>query len=149
MVPLVAIFHYLFVCGFSSNSRIFHLYGDVTIASEELQILTFGRHSWPLNSDSSLACHTYCHFIIVISEHPWHSHLTPSVWQWSCYYDLGLSRLIFEHLTFRLWDERSNPLRHRRGWCIIKSLFTPYWKYFNIFVNHTKLVNNILLFINN
>ena len=29
-------------------------------------------------------------------------------------YDLGLSRLGFEHPTFRLRGERSNPLRHRR-----------------------------------
>ena len=28
----------------------------------------------------------------------------------------GLSRLGFEHRTFRLRGERSNPLRHRRGW---------------------------------
>ena len=29
--------------------------------------------------------------------------------------DLGLSRLGFEHPTFRLRGKRSNPLRHRRG----------------------------------
>ena len=33
--------------------------GDVTIADEGLQILTFARHSWPLSSKDSLACHTY------------------------------------------------------------------------------------------
>ena len=33
----------------------------------------------------------------------------------TCLYDLGLSRLGFEHLTYRLQDQRSNPLRHRRG----------------------------------
>ena len=32
-----------------------------------------------------------------------------------CFYDLGLLRLKFEHPTFRLRGERSNPLRHRRG----------------------------------
>ena len=36
-----------------------------------------------------LACNTYCDtgllFIMVISEDPWHSHLLPSVWQWSCH----------------------------------------------------------------
>ena len=30
-------------------------------------------------------------------------------------YDLRLSRLGFEHQTLRLRDERSKPLRHRRG----------------------------------
>ena len=52
---------YLFVFSFSSNSRIFNSHGEVTIADEGLQILTYARHSWPLSSESSLACHTYCH----------------------------------------------------------------------------------------
>ena len=60
----------LFVCGFSSDSIIFHSYRDATIAGEELKILT--RHSWPLSSGGSLACHTYSDtghpFIIVISD---------------------------------------------------------------------------------
>ena len=30
-------------------------------------------------------------------------------------FDLGLSRLGFEHPTFCMQDERSNPTRHRRG----------------------------------
>ena len=75
---------------FSYHSRIFHSYGDVTIAGEGLQIWTYARHSWPLSSEGSLACHTCCgtgHLIImVISKDPWHSHLLPSVWQWSCHY---------------------------------------------------------------
>ena len=43
-----------------NDSRIFHSYTDVTIAGEGLQILTYGRHSWPLSSEGSLACHIYC-----------------------------------------------------------------------------------------
>ena len=54
--------------------RIFHSYGDVTIAGERLQILTFARHSWLLSSEGSLTCHTNCGtclpFILVISEDP-------------------------------------------------------------------------------
>ena len=80
----------LFVWGLSARSRMFHSYGDVTITGEGLRILTYARHSWPLSSDGSLACHTYCYtahqFIMVISEDPLHSHLKPSVWQWSCQY---------------------------------------------------------------
>ena len=49
-----------FVCGFTSLPKIFHSYGDVTITSEGLHILTFSRHSWPLINEGSLACHTYC-----------------------------------------------------------------------------------------
>ena len=80
----------LIVCSLSSHSSIFHSHGDFTIDGGGLQILTYARHSWPLSSEGSLTCHTHCDtglpFIIVISEDPWHSHLLPSVWQWSCHY---------------------------------------------------------------
>ena len=86
------------------------------------QIFTYAWHLWPLRSEGSSACHTFCDtglpFIMVISENPWHSHLMLTVWQWSCHYlfnDLRLLRLEFEHPTFRLHDERSNPLHHRLG----------------------------------
>ena len=49
---------------------IFHSYGDVTLADEGLQILTYARLSWPLSNKGSLACHTYCytgHQLIVVS----------------------------------------------------------------------------------
>ena len=42
----------------------------------------------------------------------------PSVCSWAvttCFYDLGLSRLGFEHKTFRLRGERFYPPRCRRG----------------------------------
>ena len=75
---------------FSSYSKIFHSYGDVIIGVEGPQNLTYVRHSWPLSCEGSLACHAYCDtghlFIMDISEDPWHSHLLPSVWQWSCHY---------------------------------------------------------------
>ena len=55
-----------------------------------LHILTYARHLWPLSSGDSSPCHIYCDtglpLIMVISENPWHSHLMPSVWQWSCHY---------------------------------------------------------------
>ena len=83
----------LFVCGFSSHSRILYSYGDVTIAGEGLN-MTNARHSGPLSSECSLACHTYWNtghpFTMVIAEVPWSwrwpPHLLPSVWQWSCHY---------------------------------------------------------------
>ena len=81
----------LFVCCLSSHSRIFHSCGDVIITGEGLQnFFTYARHWWSLNSEGFLACNTYCGtghpFRIVISEDLWHSHLLPSVWQWSCHY---------------------------------------------------------------
>ena len=118
---------YWLYSGFSSHSNIFHSYVDVIITGEKLQILTYARHLWPLSSEGSLVCHTYCDrghpFIKVISEDPWHSHLMLSVWQWSCRY---LNRSVtagFENPTFRLWGERSNPLRHRCGGFIRCHLF--------------------------
>ena len=92
----------MFVSSFSSELRIFHSFGDVTIAGERLQILTYARHSWPLSSEGSLTCHIYYDtghpFMMVISEDPWHSHL-------------GLSQLRFEHQAFRL---RANAKHNAR-----------------------------------
>ena len=39
--------------GFSSHSKNFHSYGDVTIAEEGLQIFTYIRHLWSLSSEDS------------------------------------------------------------------------------------------------
>ena len=39
----------------------------------------------------------------------------------TCFYDLGLSRLGFEHPTFSLRDARSNWLRHRRGSFVVNT----------------------------
>ena len=44
---------FVFVWGFTFDSRIFHSYGDVTIPGEGLQNLTYARHSWPLSSEGS------------------------------------------------------------------------------------------------
>ena len=64
----------LIVClGFMFYSRIFHLYGDVTITGERLQILTM-HGTQGQSSEGSLACHTSSDtgypFIMVISEDP-------------------------------------------------------------------------------
>ena len=122
---------FVFVClfGFLSHSRIFHSYKDVTMTGEGLQILTYARCLWSLSSEGSLVCHTYYDtghpLIKVISEDPWHSHLLPSVGReadTTCFCDLGLSRLGFEHPTFRLLGDRSNPLRHRCCPCLLYTL---------------------------
>ena len=115
----------LFVWDLSSRSRICHSYGDVTIAGEGLQILT---NVWPLSSEGSLACHTYRYcdtlhpFIMVISEdsdtHTYCQAFSSGAVT-TCFYDLGLSRLGFEHPTFRLRGQRSSLLRHRRGFCCV------------------------------
>ena len=71
----------------------------------------------------SSACHTYC----VIGFKLWSSPRTRDTYTYSrvfirgavttCFYGLVLSRLGFEHPTFRLRGERSHPLRHRQDGC--------------------------------
>ena len=51
---------WLIVFCLTSLSRIFHWYGDVTIAGEGLQILAYARHLRPLSREGSLSCHTCC-----------------------------------------------------------------------------------------
>ena len=75
----------LYFWTFSSHTRIFHLFRDVTIAGEGLQILTYARHLLPFNSKGRVP-HLLWHghpFIMVLSEDLRHSHLMLSVWQWS------------------------------------------------------------------
>ena len=59
MFTVISVYNGFIVClsvwSLSSQSRIFHSYGDVTIVGEGLQILTHARHSWPLSSEGSLA----------------------------------------------------------------------------------------------
>ena len=90
---------------------------------------TYARDSWPLTSECSLACHTYCDAASVYNGHLRESMTpTPIAKRFSrgaamtCFYDLGLSRLGFEYPTFRLRGERSNPLGQRRGMSPFKAL---------------------------
>ena len=62
-----------FVClGFFVQLK--NVYGNFTMTSQGLQMLTYARPSWPLSSEGSLMCHTYCDtghpFVMVISEDP-------------------------------------------------------------------------------
>ena len=61
------------------------------MTGEGLQILTYARHSWPLSSEGSLACHTYCdtgHPFIMVNY----------------LFYLGLSRLGFEHRVRKVYS---------------------------------------------
>ena len=81
--------------------------------------LAYSRHSWPLSSEGSLVCHTFCDtghcFIMVISaECDTHfccrafssGHVT------TCFNGIGLR---FTHPILRMQAECSNRLCHRRG----------------------------------
>ena len=101
------------------SSQIFQSHGDVTIAGEGLQILAYAWHSWPLSSEGSLACpHLLWYrasvYIIVISEYR-DTHTYCRAFSSGAVTTLGLSRLGFEHPTFNLRGQRSNPLRHCHG----------------------------------
>ena len=113
---------------FSSHSRDFHSYGDVNITGEGMQFLTYVRHLLPLGSEGSLARHNFCdtgHLLIMVRSSPrtreTHTYCRAccSGAVTTCFNDIGLLRLGFEHPTFRLRGERSIPLRHRRG-CQLK-----------------------------
>ena len=126
----------LFVWGFSSHSRIFHSYGDANMTGEGLEILTYvyARDSWPLSSEGYLACHTYCD--------TGHSPIAESL---AVELSFVLSRLGFEHSTFRLSSERSNPLCHRCGWFVMKPKLMDRWLIELYIVLHQVPFKNISL----
>ena len=104
--PSIIFFVCLFVWSLSSHSRIFHSYGDVNITGEGLQISACALHSWPLSSEGSIACHndTGHPFIMVLFCGEFSNGTVTT-----CFYDLVLWRLGFEHPTFRLPGKRSKP----------------------------------------
>ena len=110
----------LYIWGFPSHSRISHSCGEITIGRKGLQFSIYARYSWALSSKGSLPCHTYCDRGIRLQ---WSSPRTRDTQTFcrvfgsgtvtTCFLDSGVSRLGFDHPTFR--GERSHPLRHRRG----------------------------------
>ena len=79
-------------------------------------MFTFARHSWPLSSESSFACHTYYdtgHPFIMVCWAIKNGAVT------TCFYNLGLLRLGFKHRIFLSpAGESCRPLRHRRGFLV-------------------------------
>ena len=109
---------------------LFHSYGNVTINDEWLQILIFTCHSRSLSSEGPLACHTFYPFIMVICEDPWHSHLMPSVWQWSCHY-----------LFLRFWSVATGYQTILAEWTLLPTAPLPR-PVETLWINNFKLVNN-------
>ena len=50
----------MFVWVLLSNSKKIPSFIDVIITGKGLNNFTYIRHSWPLSSDGSLTCNTYC-----------------------------------------------------------------------------------------
>ena len=120
----------LIVWGFTSHSRIFHSYGDVTIIGEMLQILTYARQLWQWGFFSVL--HLLWHNISINNGHFRGPVTLKSISerlaiQLLCFYGLGLSRLGFELATFRMRGEPFNRLRHRGG-------FNSAWELMNVYI---------------
>ena len=86
----------LFVCLHGDFPPTWEFFTNIEMSSLSVKCCTFwlmlGIYGhWALSSDCFLVCHTYCvtahgPFIIVISDDSWHSHLLPSIWQWSWHY---------------------------------------------------------------
>ena len=111
-------FFVFFVWVFSSHSRIFHSYGDVTINGEGLQSLTYARHSWPLSCGCSLACYTHGDTALTLQNGHLRGLVTLTIIAERLAVELSLpvlSQLGFEHPTFRLRGLGFNLLPYRHG----------------------------------
>ena len=107
-----------FVCVFLVPLKIFHSYEDVTVSSVGLQILTY-RYTWHLWQFS--VPHLLWHRTSIYNGHLG-GHMTHTQCQafrkgtlTTCFNDIGLSRLGFEHPTFCMRGRCSDPLCHLCG----------------------------------
>ena len=102
--------------GFTSHSRIFHSYEDVTITSEQLYSALMALEQCGFYSVPHLLWHRAsvynCHLGEPVILIPVAKRLAVEL-SLPVFYDLGLSRLGFEHPIFRMRGKRSNRLRHR------------------------------------
>ena len=103
-----------FVCFGVFRPTIEFLTGDVTITGEML------NNTRPLSSEGSLTWNTYCdtwhsHIIVISEDRDTQTFCRASCSGAgiSCFNDLGVSGLGFEHPIFRMRGDRSKWLRHR------------------------------------
>jgi hypothetical protein len=99
---------WLIMYGFTSRSRLFHLYGDVTIAGEGLLNLGLCSALRVLSREGCLSCHTYCDigpwfFRSRPKDHPIQSPFTTHEGMWRIYYSLDPQRHIWNKFL-------SNPI---------------------------------------
>ena len=109
----------LLVWRFTSRSKIFHSYGDVTITDEGVQILIYARYLWPLSSEGSSRYHP---FIMVISEVPWHlrtpeleglAHQFCASWVYVCSEFVEMNQIIINSMKYALCNIHINDYNFR------------------------------------
>ena len=99
----ILLFVCLFIWSFSSHSRIFHSFGDVTITGEGLQMLTYARHFWPSSSEGS---HLPWHGASVYNGHL-RGHVVLTFWAECVAVELSLH--VFTTYICRDWDSNTQP----------------------------------------
>ena len=106
---------------FSSVCFVGILFGDFSI-TDEWRLKTYTLHSWPLSIGSSLACHIYCDTGRPVykwsSARTLDTHTCCRVFSsgavTTCVYDLDLSRLGFEQVTFCMQSDSSYWLPNKK-----------------------------------
>ena len=109
------------------------------------KLLTYSRHSWPLNSEDSLACCTATPTVTRDIRLLWSSPRTRYTLTYcrafgsgdvtTCFYELGLSRLGYEHPSFHWRDWRST---HCATAAVHSYVVTSYSKVSNIRISLAK-----------
>ena len=82
-------------------------------------VFTYARRSWSLGSEGHGTSVYNGHLLGPVSLTPIFERLTVKL-SLPVYYDWGLSRLGFEHPTFRMRGQGSIPRRHRRGSLVVE-----------------------------
>ena len=90
----------------SKQTIFWGLIGVFRPTGEGLQIMTYTRHSWPLSSEGSLACHTYWD-----REHP----CIMVIWHTPVFEFLAVELLLLGLTTYVWCDRGLTPISRMRG----------------------------------
>ena len=125
MWPMGLLFVCMIVVYRPTREFAIHVETSCTVIGEGLQILTYARHScmvielWGFFKVPHLLWHGPSVYNLHLRGPVT---LAPNLWRalgsgavTTCFNDIGLSLLGLKHPNFRLWGDRSYPLRHRRN----------------------------------
>ena len=126
----------LFVC--------FHSYGDVTIAGEGLQILSYVWHSWSLNSEGKTKTLVNVH---VVFQNIFKIQKVLAY----CYHLKEMSIILTEKYSLHFWftTDRKNEvacildIQKHTFWCVyLTSLQSTICLCFHVFTKYLKMIQN-------